>query len=150
MQGIELVGAGIIVLVTVAVGMIVHELTHAAVLHSLGVPYDLDWFPESDASGGLGAGLLTAWATVTPRRVPGDVPPWGLQLSAIAPLALALPFALVFAGVLPDPVSNNVFVTAATVAWLGCALPSPQDFSLFWHATAVVNEYAELSPEGRN
>lgn len=89
MQGTELVGAGILLLGTVAVGLIAHELTHAVVLRTLGVPYDIHWFPGSEAST-LAGGLTGTWAAVTPRTIPADVPTWGIQLSATAPLVLAV------------------------------------------------------------
>ncbi|PSP36871.1 hypothetical protein BRC66_07920 [Halobacteriales archaeon QH_2_66_30] len=98
MQGIALVGAGLALLATLGIGLVAHELTHAAVLHAFGVPYDIRWFPGRAADDSL----------------------------------------MVPAGVLPDPLAGPAPVVAATVAWLGCALPSPRDFSLFWGADQVV------------
>jgi len=148
MQGVELFGVGITVLVTVSLGMVAHECTHAAVLHSLGIPYDIDWVPSGETGGILAAGLFGTWATVTPQRIPRGVPTWGLQLSAIAPFALAAPLALVAVGILPDPLAaNSPLVAAVTVAWLGCAIPSPQDFSLFWHAGEIADEQGNPTPE---
>ena len=138
MQGIALVGAGLALLTTLGIGLVAHELTHAAVLHAFGVPYDIRWFPGQAADDSLNAGVSSAWATVTPRRIPPGMSAWTLRLSAVAPLALAAPFLLVPAGVLPDPLAGPAPVVAATVAWLGCALPSPRDFSLFWGADQVV------------
>jgi hypothetical protein len=31
-------------------------------------------------------------------------------------------------------------LASVTVGWLACALPSPQDFSVFWHAERIVSE----------
>ena len=141
MQALVLLGAAFVLVVTVAVGIVAHELTHAVVLHFLGVPYELRWFPEQQTASDFGAGIFTAWASVTPRRIPRETPAWGIRLSAIAPLALALPFVLVIGGVLPDPLeSTSVVLSAGTVAWLACALPSPQDFSVFWYADRALSE----------
>ena len=41
MQGIALVGAGLALLATLGIGLVAHELTHAAVLHAFGVAYDI-------------------------------------------------------------------------------------------------------------
>ena len=140
MMGIELIGAAGVLFGTVAVGMIAHELAHVLVLRALGVPYVVRWLPDGHAAGRFGVGVYKAWATVSPRSIPRDLSSWGLRLAAVAPLALAAPALLVLAGALPDPLaSGDPFAVAATVAWLGCALPSPQDFSLFWYADRVVD-----------
>lgn len=140
MEVIDLLVGGGALLATLAVGTVAHEFSHAAVLRALGVPYDIDWHPGS-ATGPFGVGVYRAWATVTPRSIPTDVPTAGLRIAAIAPLALATPFVLILVGVVPDPVEiGNVVLTAATVAWFACALPSPQDFSLFWHVEQVYDE----------
>jgi hypothetical protein len=79
---------------------------------------------------------------VTPREIPEELSPTWLRVAALAPLTLALPPLLVLAGVLPDPLrSGDVLLAAATVAWFGCALPSPQDFSLFWYPRRAVAEH---------
>lgn len=142
MQVFELLGAVIAVAVTVGVGIAVHELSHAFVLRAIGIPFDITWFPRPDGGGRRGVGLSGTWAVVTPRRVPRGTPAWGLRLSAIAPLLLVTPFVFVGVGTVPDPMaSGSVIVSAATVGWLACALPSPQDFSVFWHANRAVREH---------
>ncbi len=146
MQAFVLFGAACVLVVTVAVGIVAHELTHAVVLHLFGVPYEVSWFPESNTASHFGAGVFTAWAAVTPQRIPPETPAWALRLSAIAPLALALPFAPVIWGVVPDPLeSTSVILSAVTVAWLACALPSPQDFSVFWYADRALDEVDDAS-----
>lgn len=133
MSPVELPLAVCSLLLSVAVGLAVHELAHAAVLRASGVPCDLEWFP--DGAGLLGAGLAGRWATVTPRRVPEGLAPWRLRAAAMAPLSLALPFALVALGVVPDPLATgDLPLQLAVVGWLACALPSPQDFSVLWYA----------------
>lgn len=146
----EVVGVVLVALATVAVGTVAHELSHAVGLRALGVPYDVEWLPATDRSGLSGVVLYASLARVTPRAIPPGVSPLGLRLAAVAPLALATPAALVLLGVLPDPVaSGDVLLAAAAVAWLGCALPSPQDFSVFWHADQVVDGRAWASPPDR-
>lgn len=146
MEPIVLLGAAVVLLATIGVGIVAHELSHAAVLHAIGIPYEIRWFPGRNADGHFGIGVFQSWATVTPRRIPRESPVWGLRLSAIAPLVLASPFALVLVGVVPDPLEvSNVFVAAITVAWFGCALPSPQDFSVFWHAERALADHADTA-----
>lgn len=143
---LELATAAGALLVTVGAGTVAHELSHAAVLRVLGVSCAVSWFSRSDASGTSLAGLGGNWATVTPRSIPSGFSPWGLRLAAIAPLALATPALLVLVGVLPDPVgSDDPVLVASTVAWLGCALPSPRDFSVFWYADRALAEAAKAT-----
>ena len=134
----DLLLAGGALLLALGVGTVAHEFAHALVLRALGVPVDVRWLPDRGDSGPATAGFAGRWATVTPRRLPADLPPRGLRLAALAPLAMATPMALVLLGVLPDPVATgNLPLIAATIAWFACALPSPQDFSLAWHAEAA-------------
>ncbi len=133
MQTTMLVGAAVVLFCTVSLGIVMHELTHALVLHCLGIPYEIHWLPARHTAGYLG--VFGTWAVVTPQTVSADTPAWGLRLSAIAPLSLALPFVLVTVGVVPDPLtSGNQVLGAVTIGWLACALPSPQDFAVFWYA----------------
>lgn len=133
------VAAGVLV-GTLVVGTVAHELTHAAVLRTLGVRYELNWLPDEDSAERFGTGLFATWATVVPVSYPRDCPPWGLRLAAVAPVALATPLLLIPAGVVPDPVATGDLVgSAVVVAWLACAIPSPQDFSQFWHARRVLD-----------
>ena len=140
----DLLLAGGALLLTLAAGIVVHEFSHALVLRALGVPFDVAWLPDRGRSDAMGAGALGRWASVTPRALPRDLSPWGLRVAALAPLALATPMALIVLGILPDPVqTGNLPLVAATLAWFGCALPSPQDFSLVWHAEAAIAEHSE-------
>lgn len=144
MEAVHLIGAVSALLLTLGIGTVAHELTHATVLRALGIPYELEWFPRHNGKATLNTGVLGVWATVTPQSLSEDVPTWGLQLSALAPLMLTLPVLLMFAGLLPDPLeSGSIPYVVVTITWLGCAIPSPQDFSLFWHADQVIDEYAE-------
>jgi hypothetical protein len=144
MQLIELAGVLVVLLGTVAVGTVAHELSHAAVLRYLGVPYDVEWRPERDRADAVGLGMSRTWASVTPRTIPDGVSSRGLRASAIAPLSLAF-LPLLVAGLLPGAplIADSPYLLAATVAWVGCALPSPQDFSLFWYADRAIEAYAD-------
>lgn len=143
MNWVETVAVGVTLLATIGVGVVVHELAHAVVLRAFGVSVDVDWLPGRDTADGFGAGVRGTWASVTPRSVPQDRT-WGIRAAALAPLAMALPVPLVLLGVLPDPVaSGNPFLVALTVGWLACALPSPQDFSLFWYADRAIEAHSD-------
>ena len=143
MQPETLVGAGIVLVGTIAVGVVAHELAHALTLGSFGVPLDIQWLPDGGQSARGGGQLSGRWAAVTPRRIPRTVPTWGIKLSALAPFLLTLPVLLVVAG-FPSPLlTENPYVVAVTVGWLACSLPSPQDFSVFWYTESVVAELRE-------
>lgn len=149
MELYELTGAGVLVLLTLGVGTVAHELTHVLVLRLLGVAYDVEWLPLDDTEDSGGLDIQKSWASVTPREIPEDFSPWGLRLAALAPVALAIPALLILAGVVPDPLaSGNVYVTAVAIAWLAIALPSPQDFSLFWYAGRALEDVGASSVGG--
>ena len=136
MEAAELLGTGVVLLGTVCVGLVAHEFAHAAVLRCLGIPFDVDWLPTSTSR--LDGRTHSALAAVTPTRIPVETPTWGIQLSAVAPLVLATPFLLIVFGIVPDPLAMaNPYLAGMTVAWLACSLPSPQDFSVFWHADSL-------------
>lgn len=144
MEPIELVGAGAVLLVAVAAGTVAHELSHAVVLTAFRVPYRIEWLPAREEAGLLRAGISGGWASVTPRSIPSGLAPWRLRLAALAPLALASPFALVLAGVAPDPFATGaVHLQAATIGWLACAIPSPADFSICSRARRAIAEHGD-------
>lgn len=128
----------------IMLGTITHELTHALALYAFGVPCEITWFPRDRTRTTLGSSL----AVVTPRISPEGLTPWHIQLSALMPLALALPFLLVPIGILPNPVAGgNLPAVAATIGWLACAIPSPQDFSLVWHPTQAIEHACQSQSE---
>lgn len=136
---VELVLAGAALVAAVVVGTTLHELSHALALAASGVPCQITVRPDRDESGLLGASLPGAWATVTPTAVPSGFSPWQLRTAAMMPFCLAAPFALVLVGVVPNPfVSGGLPLQLAAVGWLGCALPSPQDFSLLWYPERAI------------
>lgn len=144
----ELALAGLVLVVAVGAGIVAHELSHALALRAFRVPYDLEWLPDQDERSVFTASISGRLAAVTPRTLPQGLPPWRLRFAALTPLVLALPFVLVPVGVLPDPIqTGNVYVFAATVGWLACALPSPQDFSLVWYAERVIADHVSGADE---
>lgn len=134
---LDLTLAGLALLTAVAVGTVVHELCHASVLHLAGVPYELQWLSgEPDAT--LGSGLLGTWAAVELRGLPEGCSPWTLRVASLSPLLLAVPLLAIPAGLVADPFGGEQLLRQATVlGWMACALPSPADFSLAWHATEL-------------
>lgn len=124
-----ILGAGGVLMLTLLVGTIVHEWTHAAVLRLFDVPYEVEWWPYV-----TGRAITRPIATVTPIEGP-HASAVGLRIAAMAPLVLTVPFLAVFLGFAPDPLAvGDPYVTAGVIGWAGCALPSPQDFGVFWHA----------------
>lgn len=140
MELTSFIGVVFALLVTACIGVVAHELSHAVILHFLGIPYEIEWFPADSGGRQFSVGVFGAWASVTPCRIPQTAPTWGLRLSAIAPFVLLFPFVLVTAGLLPNPLHEGDAFTAVAIAWLGCALPSPQDFSVFWYADSALSE----------
>lgn len=134
MPPIELLAAAVALLATVSAGVVVHEFAHALTLRAFSVPYRVDVLP-GERDGTLRGSAMGGLASVTPIAVPPDLEPWRLRVAAMAPLALLAPFGLVAAGVVPDPFATGDAVRqAVAVGWLACALPSPSDFALLWHA----------------
>jgi len=130
--------AAVALFLTVGIGTVVHELSHAAVLRASGVDYELRWL-QGGRTGRLGAGLFGTWASVELRSLPSDLSPWRLRAASLAPLALATPLAAVLVGAVPDPFAGgSLYLQLVVVGWLACSLPSPQDFSLVWHANRVL------------
>ena len=146
MDPIVLTGAGLLLVAVVALGTVTHELAHAAVLRAFGVPYDIEWLPGREDAGLLEASLYVKWAAVTPRSLPTDLSAWRLRIAALAPLSLAVPLLLVALDVVPDPFGTDLLLAKVlAIGWMACALPSPQDFSLFFHAEeALAEERAAL------
>lgn len=140
----ELLAAGLVLVLAVCAGTVLHELLHAGVLRAAGVPFEIQWLPEGD--GGL-AGPLGPLASVRLRAIPADLPAWQLRAASLAPLALAAPLLAVPAGAVPDPfAADAVVLQAAVVGWMACALPSPADFSLVWRADDVVADGGPVDP----
>lgn len=136
MNAIDLLGVVSLLLATVGIGTILHELTHALTLRIIGVSYRTRWFPRSENNSALD--VMGPLATVTPVRVREDKT-WGIRFAALAPLVLATPLLGIAFGFLPDPFeAGNVYGISLTVAWAACTIPSPQDFSFFWHPEQIL------------
>lgn len=134
---LNVIAAGGVLLVTLLAGILAHESAHAAVLHAFGIRYDVSWHPNRRAIG-TDLAIASPLATVTPRPVTPRRSQRVVRVAAIAPLALASPLSLVVLGVLPDPLaSGDPYMAAVTVGWAACALPSPQDFSVFCHGLTL-------------
>lgn len=125
--------ASAVVAVSVVVGVAAHEAVHVAVLRLAGVSHSVEVLPD-DGAGRVESVWEGALVRVTPDGDGADISPWQLRSAALMPLCLSAPLALVLAGVVPDPFSGgHLTAQVALVAWLGCSIPSPQDFSLAWY-----------------
>lgn len=144
-----LAGAGMVLLLTVCVGIVAHELSHAAVLNLLGIQCDIIIGPEQVGTSQFDPNIPGTWAAVIPRKISPGTSAWAMRLSSVAPLVLAVPFVMVVTGIVPDPLqANSPLLSAWTVGWLACAIPSPQDFSVFWYAERAVADQVAESSEG--
>jgi hypothetical protein len=113
MTPVELACSAVVLVAAVSLGLLAHELAHALALRAASVPYELTLFPGSER-GRLRSAVAGQWATVRPR-----VP----------------------AGVVTDPfAAGHPVAQAAVLGWLACALPSPADFSVLFHAERALDE----------
>lgn len=132
---VALAGGGLVL--GVVAGLVAHECSHAAALRAAGVDYAVEFFPDRN---GTVLGLLAScpWAAVRPLPTERDAA-WTLRVAALTPLLLALPIALL--GVAGHSLSTDApAVTALSIGWLACAIPSPQDFSVVFHAHALLED----------
>lgn len=125
--------AGALLLATVAVGVVVHEFLHAAVLRSAGVACSIRLRPGSQEHGGFETLATGSLASVGIDAIPETCPTWRLRAAALAPLVMLLPVGayaiLLTQGYLAETTLGSIVV----IAWMGSALPSPADFSIVWH-----------------
>lgn len=137
MAPFEPVVGAFVLAAAVGFGTVAHELLHAGCLRAAGVPCEIR--RGGTEGGGLGGALVGALASVHPTRIPEGLAAWQLRVAALSPLALAVPLLAIGAGLVPDPFAGeNLLAQLALIGWLACALPSPRDFGLFWHADAVL------------
>lgn len=141
MIGTDPLTAGCVLLVTVAVGLVVHEWVHAAVLRLGGIEYTVSYFPGR-RSGPLGLLASCPWAVVRPNPTGGE-PAWLLRCAALAPALLAAPVFVV--GFVGDGWLASPLATAAAIGWLACSLPSPQDFSVAFYAHRALEERSTVT-----
>ncbi|UPW00176.1 hypothetical protein M0R88_16885 [Halorussus gelatinilyticus] len=136
---VHLLSVALVLLVTVAVGVCVHELLHVVPLSFTDAEYAVTVFP-SDGESAFQSALTGSLVRVEVTNLPDATPDSVLRGAALAPLALALPLALVAAGVLPNPVATgDHFGTVALLALTGCGLPSPADWSVAWHGSELAD-----------
>lgn len=139
MVGTEAILAVGVLAAVVLAGLIAHEWSHALVLRLAAVEYTISYAPNR--KGGI-LGLLRScpWAVVHPHPT-GSEPTWVLRAAALAPLILAVPaLGLLAAG---NAATQPSITTAAIIGWLACAIPSPQDFSVAFHAHTALQDYPE-------
>lgn len=132
-------------LVTLAVGVCVHELLHVAPLWFTDADYAITVLPSDDSRPSnpslagwttLGHAFAGSLVRVEITHLPASTPEWLLRVAALLPLLLALPLLSVAAGVLPDPLAADSPVgMAALVAVTACGLPSPADWAVVWHGS---------------
>lgn len=119
--------------ISVAIGLVAHELSHAIALKWFRIPHEIEWLPDR-LSSGLSLGFGGRLAVVSYHRVPSDLAPWKLRLSSLMPLLLTIPvIGVAVAGGAGLVVSEAPYLELAIIGWLACAIPSPADFAIFWH-----------------
>ncbi len=147
MTPVEILKAGVALVIAVNIGTVAHELSHAIVLRAVGVSYDLVWFGRSRGMRSPFADLFGGSTSVRLRHIPADLPRWKLRTAALMPFLLATPVLLVTVGVVPNPFqTGNLPLTAALIGWLACGLPSPQDFSTVWYPDRVISQASDEDP----
>ncbi|TYL38716.1 hypothetical protein CV102_09360 [Natronococcus pandeyae] len=139
MLGTELLITGGALAVIVVLGLIAHEWSHALVLRLAAIDYTISYAPDR-RDGVLGLVRSCPWAVVQPHPT-GAEPPWILRIAALAPLVLAVP-AILFVTI-GSATTQSPVVTAALIGWLACAIPSPQDFSVAFHAHTALQAPSE-------
>ena len=141
-----MISALLVLGISVVVGTIVHELSHAVALRSFDIPHVVRWFPDRDESGSLSMGLRGRWAMVTYGSVPASVDPWKLQVAAMMPLTMTVPVIVVYQGLIPmGAIDGNLMVSFAIIGWLACAIPSPADFAIFWHPEESIDKATDTT-----
>lgn len=142
---LELLSVGFVLLATVAVGTVIHELSHAAALRAFAIPFEVTGGSSGDGGTRHGFGTL---ASVRPLGTSQRLSPVGLRVAAGMPLLMLAPLGLILGGLVPDPVaSGDTLGTAVVVGWLATALPSPQDWSVLFHADrAIARQQASECP----
>lgn len=137
---------GVAFVATLAAGICAHELLHVVPLRFTNAEYTVSVLPSAGAAS-RGADAPRDWTAlkhvlagslvrVEVTDLPRATPDWLLRTAALAPLALAAPFALVAAGLLPNPfATGDRFAAVALVTLTACGLPSPADWAVVWHGS---------------
>lgn len=122
-----------VLLISVVIGIVAHELSHAIALWAFDVPCRLRVLPDRDGGGSLRIGLGDRLAAVSFSEASASVAPWKLRVAALMPLVLALPVALVALGIVPTGGIDDGYITASLIGVTACAIPSPADFAVVWY-----------------
>lgn len=148
MIGTDVIAAGCALALTVTVGLVAHEWSHALALRLARVEHTVEYLPHRTDDDGVIATLSKGpWATVHPRPT-GREPPWHLRTAAMMPLSLTIPvLALGATGHLP---TDELVTTAVLVGWLACTIPSPQDFSVAFYAPRLLERALEADAESES
>lgn len=129
---------------TLAVGVVAHELSHVLALWAAGVSWTVEILPDRGDDAEF-HGLSNPLARVRPTRLPADLSPSTIRAAALMPLWLSAPLALALVGIVPDPFGADLATQLAFLVWIGCSIPSPQDFSVAWSPRRAI----ELSAANR-
>lgn len=141
MIGTDVAVAGCALAIAVVGGLVAHEWSHALVLRLTDIEYEVSYFPGR-TDGFLGFLASCPWAAVRPQPT-GTESAWLFRLAALAPFALTLPvFGLGVGGYLT---TEKPIVAAAAIGWLACSIPSPQDFSVVFHAHRLLEAEASAA-----
>lgn len=119
---------------TAVAGVAAHELSHTVALRLAGISGTIEVLPTRDDAGQLSRVIGAPLARVRLTQLGDDIPPRYLRAAALMPLCLSFPLVLISVGIFPDPFASNALgPKLALIVWLGCSIPSPQDFSLAWY-----------------
>lgn len=139
-DALHLLALGSLLVVTLALGVCVHELLHLVPLSFTDAEYTISVLPDAGESA-LQNAVTGGLVRVEIAHVPDATPDWVLRVAALLPVLLALPLALVLAGLLPNPVTAGDHAgTVALVALTGCGLPSPADWSVVWYGSDLAED----------
>ena len=133
---------GLGLLLSVTVGVLVHELLHVVVLRTAGVRCSVAVRPAGDGSG-FQTLVSGSWASVEMESVPTNCSLWRLRAAAMAPLSMLLPVGVYAWFVTTGVVTSSLLGSMVVIGWMACALPSPADFSIVWHTDEAREMVAE-------
>lgn len=136
-------------LVSLAVGVVVHESLHLLVLRRAGVECSLTFESARDWRS-FDAPLTGDLASVELESIPPSCTRWHFRTAALAPLAMVFVaggyVTLVQLGLPAETLPGSL----ALIGWLAWALPSPADFASVWDTDEALERLAgPESDDGR-
>lgn len=143
MVGTELLVAGCSLAFAVVSGLVLHEWLHALVLRLARIDYTITYGPDRKR-GVIKMFTSCPWASVTPYPS-GREPAWQLRIAALSPLLLVVP--VLGIARLEFLSFDSTVVTAITIGWLACSIPSPQDFSVAFYAHEILESTVTREPD---